>query len=75
MKISLICYFVDLIVKILRFTRSQNVPHFGMKCSKSLRFLGLGPRPRWGAYDAPPQTPYSREEFLAFENCSFALAI
>src|SRR6218665_2972663 len=35
-KISLICYFFDLIVKNLRFTRSQNGPNFGMKYSKSL---------------------------------------
>src|SRR6218665_2274881 len=33
---------------------SQNVLHFGLKCSKSRRLLGLCPRPRWGAYDDPP---------------------
>src|SRR6218665_468640 len=25
-----------------------------LKCSKSRRLLGLRPRPRWGAYHAPP---------------------
>src|SRR6218665_4120465 len=38
----------------MRLTTSQNALHFGMKCSKLCRFLGLRPRPRWGAYDAPP---------------------
>jgi len=45
-------------------------------CSKSRRFLGLRPRPRWGAYDAP-RTP-SRKGLLAFGNRNFppsALAI
>src|SRR6218665_3575103 len=37
----------------MRLTTSQNTLHFGMKCSKSRQFLGLRPRPRWGAYDAP----------------------
>ena len=36
---------------------------------------GAWPQARWGAYDAHLQTPYSCEEFRAFDNCSFALAI
>jgi len=32
---------------------SKNILHFGLKCSKSHRLLGLRQRPRWGAYDAP----------------------
>src|SRR6218665_1824223 len=54
MKMSLICYFFYLITKNLRFTRSQNVPNFGMKCSKSLRFLPLRPTPRWGSLQRSP---------------------
>src|SRR6218665_520890 len=38
----------------MRLPGSQNVLHFGLKCSKSRRLLGLRPRPRWGAYHAPP---------------------
>src|SRR6218665_1701324 len=38
----------------MRLTTSQNALHFGIKCSKLRRFLGLRPRPRWGAYDTPP---------------------
>src|SRR6218665_3867568 len=38
----------------MRLPGSQNVLHFGLKCSKSRRFLGLRPRPHWGAYHAPP---------------------
>src|SRR6218665_1698424 len=41
--------FFDLIVKT-----SQNALHFGVKCSKLRWFLGLRPRLRWGAYNAPP---------------------
>jgi len=37
----------------MRLTTSQNALHFGMKCSKLRRFLGLRPRPAGGAYDAP----------------------
>src|SRR6218665_4168072 len=37
----------------MRLTPSQNVLYFGIKCSKWRLFLGLCPRPRWGAYDAP----------------------
>src|SRR6218665_2595811 len=39
----------------LRFTRSQNVLHFGIKCSKSLRFLGIPPDPA-GELMTLPQT-------------------
>src|SRR6218665_4088186 len=38
----------------MRLPGSQNVLHLVLKCSKSRRFLGLRPRPRWGAYHAPP---------------------
>ena len=38
----------------MRLTISQNILHFGIKCSKLCRFLGPHHRPRWGAYDAPP---------------------
>src|SRR6218665_2387444 len=44
----------------MRLTTSQNALHFGMKCSKLCRFLGLCPRPRWGAYDAPPDSLVGR---------------
>ena len=33
----------------MRLTTSQNALHFGMKCSKLRRFLGLRPIPRWGS--------------------------
>src|SRR6218665_1036647 len=62
-KISLICYFFDLIVKNLRFTRSQNAPNFGMKCSTALRFLGLRPRSRWGSLRGYPD-PLVARSFL-----------
>ena len=71
MKMSSICSFFYLIAKNLRFTRSQNVPNFGMKWSKSLRFLGLRPRPRWRSLRPFPRPP-SREGLLAFVNRSFA---
>src|SRR6218665_1132935 len=38
----------------MRLTRAKNVLHFGIKCSKLRPFLGLRPRPRWGAYHGPP---------------------
>src|SRR6218665_706735 len=38
----------------MRLATSQNALNFGMKCSKLCRFLGLCPRPRWGAYDGAP---------------------
>src|SRR6218665_1571692 len=54
-KTSFRYYFFDLF-KNVRSTESQNVLHFGLKCSKSRRFLGLRDlgAPRWGAYDALP---------------------
>src|SRR6218665_1325145 len=36
-----------------------------MKCSKSLRFLGLRPRPGWGSLRRSPRPP-SREGLLSF---------
>ena len=57
----------------MRLTGSQNVLHFGVKCSNSRRFLGLRPRPRWGAYDA--LRPPSPEGLLAFGNSSFAPSV
>ena len=50
---NLYTIFLDLIVKNRRLTTSKSALHFGMKCSKSRRILGLRPIPRWGAYDAP----------------------
>src|SRR6218665_4044212 len=47
----------------MRLTTSQNALHFGIKCSKLCRFLGLRPRPRWGADDAPPD-PLADRGFL-----------
>ena len=44
-------------------------------CSKSRRFLGL--RPRWGAYDAPPDllvvgaSCLRQSQLLAFGACNF----
>src|SRR6218665_572233 len=61
----------------MRLTTSQNALHFGMKCSKSRRLLGLRPRPRWGAYDAPPDPLFGRascfrqSQLRAFGACSF----
>src|SRR6218665_3838923 len=55
----------------MRFTRAQNVLRFGMKCSKSPRFLGLRPRPCWGSLRRSPRPP-SRQGLLAFGNYSFA---
>jgi len=42
-----------------------------MKCSKSRRFLGLCPRPRWGSLQRSPR-PASRKGLLAFRNHNFA---
>src|SRR6218665_4195257 len=42
-----------------------------MKSSKSRRFLGLRPRPRWGSLRRSLRPP-SREGLLAFGNRSFA---
>src|SRR6218665_1292231 len=33
----------------MRLTASQNALHFGMKCSKLRRILGLRPIPSWGS--------------------------
>src|SRR6218665_3206376 len=33
----------------MRITRSPKALHFGIKCSKSCRFLRLRPGPRWGS--------------------------
>src|SRR6218665_370810 len=44
---------------------------FGMKCSKSRRFLGHRPRPRWGAYDAPAD-PLVARGFLPSAIACFA---
>src|SRR6218665_4138480 len=55
----------------MTLTTSQNALHFGMKCSKSLRFLGLRPRPRWGSLRRSPRPP-CRNGLLAFGNRSFA---
>src|SRR6218665_441737 len=44
----------------MRLTGSKNVLHFGIKCSKSLRFRGLRPRSRLGAHDAPPDPLVAR---------------
>jgi len=48
------------LLKILRFTRSQNVPNFGMKCSKSCRFLELRP----GELTTLPPDPLVARSFL-----------
>src|SRR6218665_3599845 len=53
MKTSFIDYFLYLL-KNFRLTGSQNVLNFGMKSSKSRRFLGLCPRPRWGSLRRSP---------------------
>src|SRR6218665_3267808 len=58
----------------MRLTTSQNALHFGMKCSKSRRFLGLRLRPRWGAYNAPPN-PLVVRGFLPSCFAPTALAI
>src|SRR6218665_2228454 len=57
----------------MRLTGSQNVGllHFGLKCSKSRRFLELRPRPRWESLRRSTRPP-SREGLLAFGNRSFA---
>src|SRR6218665_36704 len=71
MKTSFINYFFYLIAKNVRLTGSQNVLNFGMKSSKSRRFLELRPRPLLGDLTTLHQTP-SREGLLAFGNRSFA---
>src|SRR6218665_569887 len=38
----------------MRLTTSQNALHFGMKCSKLRRFLGLRPRPTGELTTLPP---------------------
>src|SRR6218665_4124585 len=61
----------------MRLTTSQNALHFGIKCSKLRRLLGLRPRPRWGAYDAPSDPLVVRASCLrqsqlrAFGACTF----
>src|SRR6218665_417546 len=42
-----------------KLTTSENALHFGMKCSKLRRFLGLCPRPPCRGV-RPPPTPPSR---------------
>src|SRR6218665_1924769 len=54
----------------MRLTRAKNVLYFGLKCSKSRRFLGLRPRPHWGSLRRSPR-PSSCERLLAFSNRSF----
>ena len=44
----------DLTVQRKGSNKCPKCTPFGMKCSKSRRFLGLCPRPRWGAYVPPP---------------------
>src|SRR6218665_1979803 len=51
-------------------SRKCKLTTFGMRC-KSRSFLGLRPRPRWEAYDAPPG-PLVVRGLLAFTNRSFA---
>src|SRR6218665_3789445 len=55
----------------MRLPGFKNVLYFGLKCSKSSRFLGLRPRPRCGSLRHSPIPP-SRERLLAFGNRSFA---
>src|SRR6218665_213727 len=55
--------FFDLIVKKYEIKKIPKCTLFGMKCSKSLRFLGLRPSPRGGAYDAPPDPLVARGFF------------
>ena len=52
MKLRSSIFFIWML-KNMRLRRSQNVPHFGEKCSKSRRLLRLCLRPRWEAYHAP----------------------
>jgi len=69
--------FFDLTVKKYEINKSPKCTSLGMKCSKSRRFLGLRPRPRWGSLRRSPRPP-SRKGLLAFGNRSFvpsALAI
>src|SRR6218665_676218 len=40
--------------KNVRLQGSKIVLHLGLKCSKSRRFLGLRPRPRWGSLQRSP---------------------
>src|SRR6218665_2693325 len=40
-------FFFDLIVTNRKLTTSENALHFGMKCLKLRRFLGLRPIPHW----------------------------
>jgi len=41
----------------VRLTGSQNVLHFGLKCSETRPFLGLRPRPHWGSLRRSLQIP------------------
>src|SRR6218665_4172704 len=52
--------FFDLIVNKYEIKKITKRTLFGMKCSKSLRFLGLRPRPHGGAYGAPPDPLVAR---------------
>src|SRR6218665_3423442 len=54
----------------MRLTRSKNVLHFSIRYSKSIRFLELRPRPRWGAYGGPPDPLIVRDLFV-FGACTF----
>src|SRR6218665_1574644 len=64
-------YFFDLIFFKYDINKIPKCSSFGMKCSKSRRFLGLRPSPRWGSSRRSPRPP-SREGLLAFGNRSFA---
>src|SRR6218665_1314570 len=53
---KVLVYFSRFHCQKYEINKSPRCAPFRMKCSKSRRFLGLCPRPRWGAYDAPLDT-------------------
>src|SRR6218665_1896015 len=53
------------LLKNMRLTTSQNALHFGMKCSKLCRLLGLCPRPRWGSLRPSPRPPSRQPSAIA----------
>src|SRR6218665_1378462 len=63
-------YFFDLIFLKYDINKFQKCTSFGVKCSKSRRFLGLRPRPRWGSLRRSLRPP-SRERLLALGQRTF----
>src|SRR6218665_3853537 len=56
-------FFSILLLQNRKLTTSENALHFGMKCSKLRRFLGIRPRPRWRSLRRSPDPLVNRGFF------------